>query len=130
MSQNISELAKALRDAADAIEKAPPFTFNEDIDIATAVKFIQAHMPKNDNVYLRLEIKIDGYANKEVSVQWSVDESYTTVAKAADFQGCMGAYAKTKEDPDSLASVARLVKTACKIEGEPAPSLDTPEVSA
>ena len=121
MTQNIHELAKALRDAAEAIERRPKFTLEKDIDLESAVTILHAHVPKNENIYLKLNITIDGYGGEKTIAEWSVYESYKEVSKGATLEACMAGYLISKECPDSLASVARLVKAASKVEAETAP---------
>lgn len=119
MNQNINDLAKALRDAADSIEKKVRFAFTEDIDLAQAVELIDQMRPPSCDVKLVMTI-IFPYgkttADDPITVEFNVDESYKTKAKSDSFAKCVEAYAVSREGKDSLASVARLVKAACKVE--------------
>lgn len=116
MSSSITELANALREAANSIEKAQRFQIGEDVDIAKAVMMVRSLKPKNGDATITLKINIPSSQREEVTVEYQIDESYHARAKASSFAALLESYTASKEGNDSLASVARLVKKACEPE--------------
>jgi hypothetical protein len=116
MTSNLKELTQSLRDAADQIDKAAGFKIivSEEIDLAEAVSLIDAVRDKKSKTVLSIEIEFDYSAPP--NVKYSVTSGYKIASESADFQTCLQGYLRSKESPDSLASVARLVKKACKIQ--------------
>ncbi len=116
MTSNLKELTQSLRDAADRIDKAASFRLivGEEIDLAEAVSLIDSVRDKKVCTELSIEIKFD--YSEEPAVKYSISEAYRNKSESPSFQACVQGYLNSKESPDSLASVARLVKKACKVE--------------
>ncbi len=113
MSQSIPELAKALRDAASAIEQAAKFSFKENVDIAEIVGILRSVKKKHQEISFIIDIEI---VDKTETIEYEIRESYTSKAKAPTVEGCMEIYLASKEGQSSLASLSRLIKSAVKAE--------------
>lgn len=122
MNQNISELTKALRDAAASIERAAKFSLGEDVNIAEAVALVASLKAKNCHAIITIEIELPySDSSEDVKVEFKITESYKEVAKSESFKSCLEAYAASKQSSDSMASVAKMLK---KIESVPVAGTD------
>lgn len=129
MSQSIIDLVKTLRDAATSIEKASRFSLGEDVDLADAIKLIQLLKPDASHASFSLTIQIPYGKTKEdepPTVSYEIQEGYSKKASAESFKACLEAYAAAKEGVDSLASVGKLVKKACRIDAGEAVAAEVP----
>jgi hypothetical protein len=112
-SNSITELANALREAANQIEKAARFKFSEDVDIAEAVSLVQAMKPKSEEATIIISIMVPANKRDEITVEYRIDESYHNRAKANSFAALLESYTASKEGKDSVKSLERMVKKAC-----------------
>jgi hypothetical protein len=109
MNQNIQEMAKALRDAADCIENASKFKLGNDIDFADAVTMIRMHMQR-DAVTLMVHIDIPRKDNEPAEVAYSITEGYKETCRAGQLKACLDIYTSTKVANGTLAALAKISK--------------------